>query len=94
MDSFFFLNWLYRCLRIGSVLTKNIMLKGMPLLVNELLWSSGMGTMTQILSTKGLAVVGALNIEQTFTTLFGVCFFSFGSAVAFVTGQALGAGDG
>jgi putative MATE family efflux protein len=94
MDRFFFLNGLYRSLRIGRDLTKNIMLKGMPLLVNELLWSSGMVTMTQILSTKGLAVVGALNIAQTFTTLFGVFFFSFGTAVAIVTGQALGAGDG
>jgi Na+-driven multidrug efflux pump len=52
-----------------------------------------MATMTQILCTTGLAVVGALNIAYTFTNLFGVFFFSFGTAVAILVGQSLGAGD-
>jgi len=93
LDRFFFLNGLYRSIRIGKRLAKNIMIKGTPLFVNEFLWSAGMVTITQILSTKGLVVVGALNISHTFTNLFGVFFFSFGTAVAIVTGQALGAGD-
>lgn len=88
-----FLTKLYRPFRIGRNLAKNITLKGMPLFVNEFLWSAGMITITQILSTKGLAVVGGLNIASTFTNLFGVFFFSIGTAVAIVTGQALGAGD-
>src|SRR5690554_7117761 len=41
----------------------------------------------------GLAVVGALNIASTFTNLFGVFFFSLGTAVAIVTGQTLGANE-
>ena len=92
-DRFPFLTGLYRSLRVGKNLAKNIMIKGMPLLVNEFLWSAGMITITQVLSTKGLAVVGGLNIATTFTNLFGVFFFSIGTAVAIVTGQALGAGD-
>lgn len=88
-----FLNGLYRSISIGKDLAKNIMIKGMPLFVNEFIWSAGMVTITQILSTKGLAVVGALNIASTFTHLFGVFFFSLGTAVAIVTGQSLGAGD-
>jgi putative MATE family efflux protein len=92
-DRFPFLIGLYRSLRIGKDLTKNIMIKGMPLFVNEFLWSAGMITITQILSTRGLSVVGGLNIASTFTNLFGVFFFSIGTAVAIVTGQALGAGD-
>ncbi|NMB00547.1 MAG: MATE family efflux transporter [Firmicutes bacterium] len=93
LDRFPFMNGLYSSMRIGRDLTKNIMIKGMPLFANEFLWSAGMITITQILSTKGLAVVGGLNIASTFTNLFGVFFFSFGTAVAIVTGQSLGAGD-
>ncbi|HHT90622.1 MAG: MATE family efflux transporter [Bacillota bacterium] len=92
-DRFPFLRRLYRSFRIGRNLAKNIMIKGMPLFVNEFLWSAGMITITQILSTRGLVVVGALNIASTFTNLFGVFYFSTGTAVAIVTGQALGAGD-
>ncbi|NLJ80934.1 MAG: MATE family efflux transporter [Firmicutes bacterium] len=88
-----FLKGLYIPFRIGKDLAKNIAIKGAPLFVNEFLWSSGMVTITQLLSTKGLAVVGALNIAATFTNLFSVFFFSIGTAVAIVTGQALGAGD-
>lgn len=88
-----FLTQLYRPFRIGKSLARNITIKGTPLFVNEFLWSAGMITITQILSTKGLAVVGALNIASTFTNLFGVFFFSIGTAVAIVTGQALGAGN-
>ena len=93
VDRFPFLRGLYRSAHVGKNLAKNIMIKGMPLFVNEFLWSSGMATMTQILCTTGLAVVGALNIAYTFTNLFGVFFFSFGTAVAILVGQSLGAGD-
>ncbi|NLP30016.1 MAG: MATE family efflux transporter [Clostridiales bacterium] len=88
-----FMERLYYPFRIGGNLPKNISIKGAPLFINEFLWSAGMVTITQILSTKGLAVVGALNIASTFTNLFGVFFFSIGTAVAIVTGQALGAND-
>ncbi|HBN96325.1 MAG TPA: MATE family efflux transporter [Firmicutes bacterium] len=87
-----FLVGLYRPYQIDRDLAKNITLKGAPLFFNEFFWSAGMVTITQILSTKGLAVVGALNIASTFTNLFGVFFISIGTAVAIVTGQALGAG--
>jgi putative MATE family efflux protein len=93
LDRFPFLHGLYRSVHISRDLAKNIMVKGMPLFVNEFFWSAGMVTMMQILSTKGLTVVGALNITYTFTNLFGVFFFSFGTAVAIVAGQSLGAGN-
>ena len=88
-----FLVGVYRPKPLDRDLAKNIALKGAPLFFNEFLWAAGMVTITQILSTKGLSVVGALNIASTFTNLFGVFFFSIGTAVAIVTGQALGAGN-
>lgn len=93
LDRFFFLKGLYRSLHIKGDLVREITFKGMPLFVNEFFWSAGMITVTQILSTRGLAVVGAMNIASTFTNLFGVFFFSVGTAVAIVTGQSLGAGN-
>jgi len=92
-ERFLFINGLYRSLRIGRDLVREITIKGMPLFVNEFFWSAGTITITQILSTRGLAVVGGLNIASTFTNLAGVVFFSCGFAVSIVSGQALGAGD-
>jgi putative MATE family efflux protein len=90
---FRFVEGLYSTIRIPKALTLNIIRKGLPLLVNELLWSLGMTTLTQIFSTRGLNVVAALNITSTITNLFNVVFVSMGSAVAVIVGQALGAND-
>lgn len=88
-----FIKGIYKSLRIPRSLLLQISKKGMPLLVNELLWSLGMTTMMQIFSTCGLSVVAAMNISSTTTNLFNVFFISMGTAVAVMAGQALGAGD-
>lgn len=90
---FRFIKGLYRSARIPKSLAISIISKGLPLLFNELLWSLGMTTLTQILSTRGLNVVAGLNIAFTITNLFNVIVFSMGSAVAVMVGQALGAND-
>lgn len=90
---FLFIQGLYRSLRIPRELVFKIISKGVPLLVNELFWSLGMTTLTQIFSTRGLNVVAALNIASTTSNLFNVIFISMGSAVAVMVGQALGAND-
>jgi putative MATE family efflux protein len=90
---FKFIEGLYRTIRIPGGLAFTIIKKGIPLMVNELLWSLGMTTLTQILSTRGLNVVAGLNITSTITNLFNVFVFSMGSAVAVMVGQALGAND-
>ncbi|MBQ6866305.1 MAG: polysaccharide biosynthesis C-terminal domain-containing protein, partial [Clostridia bacterium] len=48
---------LYRTVWVPRALTGTIIKKGMPLLVNEALWSLGQTTLVQIYSTRGLAVV-------------------------------------
>jgi len=90
---FKFIEGLYRSIRIPKDLTFNIIKKGMLLLMNELFWSLGITTLTQIFSTRGLNVVAALNITSTITNLFKVVFFSMGHAAAVMVGQALGAND-
>jgi len=89
-----FVRGLLRSLRIPLQLAKAIAAKGLPLFVNEMLWSLSMTALMQIFSTCGLNVVASLNIASTVTNLFNVVFISMGTAVAVMTGQALGAGDG
>lgn len=82
----------YKSFHIRAGLSKEILIKGLPLLVNETLWSLGMAVLTQCYSTRGLAVVAGLNISTTVSNLFNVVYLALGSAIAIVVGQLLGAG--
>lgn len=82
----------WRTLRVPAVLARQIGIKGLPLLINELLWSGGMTTLNQILSRRGLEVVTAENICSTFSNLCFCAFFAMGSSIAIIVGQHLGAG--
>jgi len=83
----------YRSFRIPGRLLKSIVIKGMPLLVNEFLWASGMAILNQCYSTCGLDVVPAQNIASTLFNLSSVVFLSMGNAVGIIMGQMLGAGN-
>ena len=87
-----FIAGVYRSLYIPKALTKSITLKGMPLLVNEFLWASGVAILNQCYSTCGLDVVPALSISTTIYNLTAVIFRSLGITVGIITGQMLGAG--
>ena len=84
----------YRSFYIPAQLLKAIIIKGMPLLVNEFLWASGMAVLNQSYSTCGLDVVPAMNISSTLFNLGSVVFLSMGNAVGILMGQLLGAGTG
>ena len=88
-----FARGLYRTLKVPRTLTGVIMKKGLPLLINEALWSSGQTTLVQIHSTRGLAVVAAINISGTISMLFNIVFLSLGSAIGIIVGNLLGAGE-
>ena len=88
-----FAKGIYSTLRIPGQLVRDITVKGMPLLVNEALWSSGMAVLNQCYSVRGLDVVAAMNISSTISNLFAVTIFSMGSAISILVGQSLGAND-
>ena len=88
-----FIRGVYRSFYIPGKLLKSIVIKGMPLLINEALWSSGMAIMHQCYSTCGLDVVPAMNIANTLFNLASVVFLSMGNAVGIIMGQMLGAGN-
>lgn len=83
----------YRSLRMPWNLALNIIRKGSPLLVNELLWSAGIAMINQLFSVRGFSVVAATNIASTIGNLFNVVFIAMGSAVAIMVGQQLGASE-
>lgn len=88
-----FASGLYRKFSIPKPLVRDITIKGTPLLLNELLWATGMAMLSQIYSLRGLDVVAATNISTTVYNLFSVAFLSMGSASAIIVGQALGANE-
>lgn len=88
-----FIQGAYRSFRIPANLIKQIIIKGMPLLVNETLWSAGQAVLVQCYSLRGLSAVAALNISTTVSNLFNVVFIALGSAIGIVVGQQLGAGE-
>lgn len=83
---------LYKKLTIPWSLARNIFLRGMPLLVNEVLWSLGMTVLAQCYSVRGLATVAAFNIASTVTNLFNVVHYAIGGSISTIVGNLLGAG--
>ena len=83
----------YQSAGVPRALVGKIMIKGMPLMVNELFWSLGVAALSQCYSWRGLSVVAAINISSTITNLFNVIHLALGSSVSIIVGQLLGAGD-
>lgn len=87
-----FITGAYKSLFIPGSLVSKILVKGTPLMLNEVLWAAGMAILTQCYSVRGLETVAALNIASTISNLFGVVYISMGNAVSIIIGQLLGAG--
>lgn len=83
---------LYKTLKVPLSLTKDILKRGTPLIINEVLWASGMAVLTQCYSIRGLEVVASLNISTTISNVFSIVFIAFGSSISIIVGQLLGAG--
>ena len=84
---------LFSSLGIPAELITKISAKGLPLLINEFMWSLGMTVLAQSYSMRGLDSVAAYNITSTISNLFGIVFISMGNAVGIIVGQKLGADD-
>ena len=72
---------------------KAIIIKGLPLMMNEVLWAAGMTAVIQCYSVRGLEVVAGLNIATTITNLFNIIYLQLGACISIVVGQYLGAGE-
>lgn len=92
-DKYRFIKGAYRSLKMPPHLAKLITIKGMPLLINEAVWSIGVAMLMRCYATRGLNVIAALNITSTVSNLFSVVFGSMGNATAIILGQELGANE-
>ena len=88
-----FIPGLYRSVAIQPALAKQITLKGMPLLFNELLWAAGVAMLSRCYAQRGLDVVAGYNIASAVVEVTAVVYIAIGNASAIVLGQILGSGN-
>lgn len=82
----------YRSLYIPGNILKDILVKGTPLMLNEMFWATGMAAIVQCYAVRGLEVVAAQNISSTITNLFNTVYLQLGGCISILIGQLLGAG--
>ncbi|MBQ9901333.1 MAG: MATE family efflux transporter [Clostridia bacterium] len=91
-ERYAFVKGLLSSLYIPGRLLGNIIIKCIPLIVNETSWAFGMTFLNQSYSTRGLEAVAGVNICSTLSNVFCVFFIAAGDAIAIMIGQLLGAG--
>lgn len=92
-DMFPFIKGAFKNFSIPGNLVGKFILRALPLMANETLWSLGMTTINQCYSYRSLDAVAALNIESTIWNLMGVAFIAMGEAVGIMMGHILGSGE-
>lgn len=86
-----FLIGLYKTMRIPKESAKKILIKTLPIFLNEFMWAGGLAALTQSYSKRGLDIVAGLNISNALCNLLNVVFVAMGNAVGILVGQTLGA---
>ena len=91
-ESFPFMRGVYSTLYVPRKRAAQLFINGLPLMINETLWASGIALVNQCYSMRGLDAVAAGNISQTFWNVFSIAYMAVGNAVGIIIGQMLGAG--
>ncbi len=83
---------LFKGFSVPRALIKQVVIKGTPILCNELLWSVSITTINMCYSTRGTDVIAAMNISFNLQNLLSVAYFALSSSIAIIVGNLLGAG--
>ena len=86
-----YIKYAYKSFKVPGSLLRSIIIKGLPLMVNEALWVLSITIATQSYSVRGLSAVAALNIDSSIANVFNIFFLAMGSAVSIIIGPMLGA---
>lgn len=86
-----FLIGLYKTMKLPRDSAKKMLIKTLPIFLNEFLWAGGIAALTQSYSKRGLDIVAGLNISNALCNLLNVVFIAMGNAVGILVGQTLGA---
>ena len=87
-----FIDGLFKEFRVPAALVKQVVMKGAPILVNELFWSLSITTINMCYATRGTDVITAMNISFNLQNLLSVAYFALSSSIAIIVGNLLGAG--
>jgi len=93
LDRYPFMRGVFSSMYVPGKLIGRLFVKGLPLMVNEALWSASIALINQCYSLRGLDAVAACNISQTFWSVFSIAYMSVGAAIGIILGQMLGAGE-
>lgn len=84
---------LFKSFYIPGRICRDITVKGMPLLFNELFWSLGMTLLSVVYSLHGIDVVAGYSISSTVMNLANIAFISMGASISIIVGKLLGANE-
>ena len=87
-----FIQGAFRSLYIPGDLLKRIAVKSMPLLLNEVLYSTSTAIINQSYTLTSLAVLPAMSMVTTLSGLVNVTNSGMASATSIILGQEIGAG--
>lgn len=76
---------------ISKELSRKIIVKSIPLVTNEILWSSGMAFLLKLYATRGADVITAYSVAGTTSDIFFSLFGGMAGATTIIIGQKLGA---
>jgi len=82
----------YKSFRVPKNICKDILIKGTPLMANEMIWAIGFAVITQCYAVRGLEALAAYNIASTIGNLFNIVYIQIGVCISIMVGQYLGAG--
>lgn len=88
-----YLRGAYKSLRIPRDLVVRIAMKGLPIMINEVLWSFAITMRNQCYSTRGMDALAATSISSTIFNVFSVVHMAMGSSISILVGNKLGAGE-
>lgn len=80
-----------KMLKIPWNLSKRILVKALPLGLNEVMWSFGIATLFKFYSTRGIEVMSGYSIATTISDIFFVLFAGMAAATTVLISQPLGA---
>lgn len=86
-----YMQGVYKTLIIPVKEMKTIIVKSIPIFLNEFLWAGGFAALVQCYSVRGLHVVAGINISNAICNLLNVVFIAMGGAAGIIVGQYLGA---
>ncbi|MCQ2534481.1 MAG: MATE family efflux transporter [Clostridia bacterium] len=88
-----FAQYVLETFNVSGSLLKNVAIKGLPLMCNEIFWVLSVTVTGQLYSYRGLDVLAANNINTNIGNVFNIVFIALGSTVGILVGQQLGSGD-